>query len=63
MKITFIGDIACDRQLLKASQKKGGYDFSQVFSKVRIFLYNQILLWEILKRYVEVAIIIIKSSI
>ena len=29
----------------------------------RQFLYNQILLWEILKRYVEVAIIIIKSSI
>ena len=41
MKITFIGDIACDRQLLKASQKKGGYDFSQVFSKVKdIFIQS-----------------------
>lgn len=41
MKITFIGDIACDRQLLKAGYKNYGYDFSQVFSKVKeIFMQS-----------------------
>lgn len=36
-KITFIGDITCDRPLLNAAydRKAGGYDFSPVFRKVK----------------------------
>lgn len=34
-KITFLGDITCDRMLLAAARKGyGEYDFSQVFSKI-----------------------------
>ena len=34
-KITFIGDIMCERPLQKASQRKGGYSFEQVFEGCR----------------------------
>jgi len=35
-KVTFVGDIMCERLLLKASQqKRGGYDFSPVFANMQ----------------------------
>lgn len=34
IKITYIGDLTCDKPLLRASEKKG-YDFTPVFSKVK----------------------------
>lgn len=36
-RLTFVGDIACDRPLLKAAKKKGKYDFSQVFQTGHVF--------------------------
>lgn len=37
MKLTFVGDIACDKPLLKAAKKKAGYDFSKVFKTHNLF--------------------------
>ncbi len=34
IKITYLGDLTCDKPLLRASEKKG-YDFAPVFSKVK----------------------------
>lgn len=36
-RLTFVGDIACDRPLLKAAKKNGKYDFSSVFQTERVF--------------------------
>ncbi|WP_133966413.1 CapA family protein [Eubacterium limosum] len=35
MRITFLGDITCDRNLLKAGYKNNKYNYKQVFSKVK----------------------------
>lgn len=37
MKLSFVGDIACDRPLLKAAKKETGYDFSDVFRTKKLF--------------------------
>lgn len=34
IKITYLGDLTCDKPLLRASEKNG-YDFTPVFSKVK----------------------------
>lgn len=37
-KITFLGDIMCEEPLLRASKRKDGYDFRQVFEGCKDFL-------------------------
>jgi len=37
IRLTFVGDIACDRPLLKAARKWGKYDFSRVFQTSGVF--------------------------
>ncbi len=37
LKLTFVGDIACDRPLLKAAKHGGKYDFSRVFKTGNVF--------------------------
>lgn len=37
MKLTFVGDIACDKPLLKAATTKTGFDFSNVFKTEKLF--------------------------
>ena len=36
-RLTFVGDIACDRPLLKAAKHGGKYDFSRVFQTQEVF--------------------------
>ena len=36
-RLTFVGDIACDRPLLRAARKWGKYDFSRVFQTSGVF--------------------------
>ena len=36
-RLTFVGDIACDRPLLKAAEKHGKYDYSRVFHTESVF--------------------------
>mgnify|MGYP002801036613 CR=1 FL=1 len=37
MKLTFVGDIACDKPLLKAAKTETGFDFSDVFRTEKLF--------------------------
>lgn len=39
-KITFIGDITCDKPLLQASYKDGSYNFEKVFENVKNFFWK-----------------------
>lgn len=37
IRLTFVGDIACDRPLLKAAKNENQYDFSDVFHTQKLF--------------------------
>lgn len=64
IKLSFLGDVTCDRPLLNASKNKSdAYDFSPVFSEVKSIFRSSDYVIANLKMFVLVVAMITKMNI